>query len=70
MRAVKKFLAALCFAIGAAFALGAAETLIYSSYDDSGAFWLPGMFAVMFLLGGFLLLRTPLATEIEPPNQR
>ena len=56
MRAVKKFLAALCFAIGAAFALGAAETLIYSSYDDSGA-WLPGRFAVMFLLGGFLLWR-------------
>jgi hypothetical protein len=56
MRAVKKVLAALCFVIGAAFALGAAETLIYSRYDDSRAL-LPGMFAVMFLLGGFLLLR-------------
>jgi hypothetical protein len=52
MRAIKKILAALCLVISAAFALGAAETLFYSTYDDSGA-WLPGMFAVMFLLGGF-----------------
>jgi hypothetical protein len=37
MRAVRKVLAALCFVIGAAFALGTTEALIYSSYDDSGA---------------------------------
>jgi MYXO-CTERM domain-containing protein len=67
MRAVKKVLATLCFVIGAAFALGAAETVIYSSYDDSGA-GLPGMFAVMLLLGGFLLLRKRQPTRSEPPH--
>ena len=67
MRVVKKVLAVLCFVIGAAFALGAAETLIYSTYDNSGA-WLPGLFAVMFLLGGFLLLRKRQPTRSEPPH--
>ena len=49
-------LAGLCFVIGTAFAFGTVETLIYSRYEESGA-WAPGMFAVMFWLGGFLLLR-------------
>ena len=70
MRAVKMVLAVLCFVIGAAFAFGAAETIFYSRFDDSDAFWLPAIFATIFLLAGILLLRTPLATEIEPPNQR
>ena len=70
MRAVRMVVAVVCFVIGAAFAFGAAETIFYSRYDDSEAFWLPAIFAAIFLLGGFLLLRRPHATQIEPPNQR
>jgi hypothetical protein len=33
MRAVRMVLAVLCFVKGAAFALGAAETIFYSRYD-------------------------------------
>jgi len=70
MRAVRMVLAVLCFVIGAAVAFGAAETIFYSSYGDSDAFWLPAIFAAIFLLGGFLLMRRSQATQTEPPNQR
>jgi hypothetical protein len=70
MRAVRMVLAVLCFVIGTAFGFGAAETIFYSTYDDSEAFWLPAIFAAIFLLGGFLLLRRPQARQTEPPNQR
>ena len=61
---VRMVLAVLCFVMGAAFAF------FYSSYDDSDAFWLPAIFATIFLLGGFLLMRRLQATQTEPPNQR
>jgi hypothetical protein len=48
MRAVKIVLAVLCFVLGAAFAFGAVETIFYSRYDDSEAFWLPAIFAAIF----------------------
>jgi len=70
MRAVRMVLAVLCFVIGAAFAFGAVETIFYSRFDDSDAFWLPAIFAAIFLLGGFLLMRRLQATQTEPPNQR
>jgi hypothetical protein len=70
MRAVSMVLAVLCFVMGAAFAFGAAETIFYSTYDDSDAFWPPAIFAVIFLLGGFLLMRRSQATQTEPPNQQ
>jgi hypothetical protein len=38
----------------------------FSRYDDSEAFWLPAIFAAIFLLGGFLLLRRPHATPAVP----
>jgi peptidoglycan/LPS O-acetylase OafA/YrhL len=68
MRAVKMVLAVLCFVLGAAFAFGAVETIFYSRYDDSEVFWLPAIFAAIFCLGGFLLLRRPQVSETEPPN--
>jgi hypothetical protein len=68
MRAVKMVLAVLCFVLGAAFAFGAVETIFYSRYDGSEAFWLPAIFAAIFCLGGFLLLRRPQVSETEPPN--
>jgi hypothetical protein len=68
MRAVKMVLAVLCFVFGAAFAFGAVETIFYSRYDDSEAFWLPAIFAAIFCLGGFLLLRSSQVSETEPPN--
>ena len=70
MRAVRMVLAALCFVMGAAFAFGAVETIFYSTYDDSDAFWLPAIFAAIFLLGGFLLMRRSEAKQTGPPNQR
>jgi hypothetical protein len=70
MRAVRMVLAFLRFVMGAAFAFGAAETIFYSTYEDSDAFWLPAIVAAIFLLGGFLLIPKAQASQTEPPNHR
>jgi len=54
MKVVKYVLAIICFGIGVAFAIGAIQTM---QNPYSGDAWIPGMFAGMFLLGTFLLLR-------------
>jgi uncharacterized membrane protein YdcZ (DUF606 family) len=51
--------AVLCFGIGVALAIGAANQFmseVNNPYATSLA-WFPGMLAAMFLLGSFLLLR-------------
>lgn len=57
MRALKMIFGVLCFGVGVAFAVGAADDLLHRNpYSTGNAPWL-GMFAAMFLLGSFLLLR-------------
>ena len=61
MRAVKIIFAIVCFGLGFAFAIGTAEEIIASQNPyHYGGFPAPllGMFAAMFLLGSFLLLRS------------
>jgi hypothetical protein len=59
MRSVKIFFGVLCFGIGVAFAVGAANAIVHpAGYSDDvfdAAF--PAMFGAMFLLGSYLLLR-------------
>jgi hypothetical protein len=58
VRVIKVSLAVLCFGIGAAFAMGAVNALVHPDFNANPfdvAF--PGMFAAMFLLGTYLLLR-------------
>ena len=63
MRVVTIIFGVLCLGMGAAFAIVFAiltvDNLQYpnpNSYSDP-AWWIPGIFAVVFLPGGFLLLR-------------
>jgi amino acid permease len=59
MRIIKTFFAVLCFGLGAAFAISTADKLLHppdTFSTDLPASWV-GMFAAMFLLGSFLLLR-------------
>ena len=69
MRAVRKVLAVLCLVLGAAFAFGAAEIILYSRHEDSDV-WMPAIFAAIFLVVGFLLIRRLQATQTEPQQQR
>jgi hypothetical protein len=55
MGALKIVLALICFGLGVALSIGTISTL-QSTYESQYA-WVPGMFAAMFLLGTFLLLR-------------
>ena len=59
MRAVKMMFGILCCGIGVAFAVGTVDGLLHPDSIRIGDLppWFLGMFAAMFLLGGYLLLR-------------
>jgi hypothetical protein len=60
MRVVKIIFGVLCFGIGAAFAVGTVDGIVHpntSLYSSDTPVSLLGMFAAMFLLGSYLLLR-------------
>jgi general stress protein CsbA len=58
MRALKAIFAVLCFGVGVAVIAGAIYGLVRPSYyRDSTEVWMAVMIGVLFLLGGFLLLR-------------
>ena len=56
-RAGKIFLGILCFGLGVVFAVGTVDGLIHPGPHDVFAPWFLAMFAAMFLLGSYLLLR-------------
>ena len=61
MRVATIIFGVLCLGMGAAFAVVFAiltvDNLQYPNRYSDPAWWIPGIFAVVFLLGGFLLLR-------------
>jgi hypothetical protein len=57
-RAGRIFLGILYFGLGVAFAVGTVDGLLHPAPHDVYAPWFLGMFAAMFLLGSYLLLRS------------